>query len=132
MKRFVALSLLCIHIIASLGVTVRSHYCMGRLVSSSFELQKQSKPCPKCGVTKSRNNCCKDKIQTFKLQNDQRISATTFDFIPSICDIAAKPFFQFTPSFSYSNLSDAGLPPCHAPPNLQKIALYLFNCVLIR
>ncbi len=130
MKRIAALSLLCIHMIASLGVTVQSHYCMGRLVSSSFGLQKQTKPCPKCGVKKSRSNCCKDKIQTFKLQNDQQISTTSFEFTPSIYNTILTSFFQFT--LSLSNIVDAILPLCHAPPNLHNIALYIFNCVLIR
>jgi hypothetical protein len=132
MKRIATLSLLCIYMVASLGVTVQSHYCMGRLISSSFQIQKSNAKCPKCGTTKHKKGCCEDKIQTFKIQNDQQTTATTFDFAAMSFDLIASDFLYFTPSFSYYTLSNVGLPLCNAPPNLRKVALYLFNCVLIR
>jgi hypothetical protein len=118
--------------VASLGVTVQSHYCMGRLVSSTFQLQKQNISCPKCGTNKNRRGCCEDKIQTFKIQNDQQTAAISFDFAPTSFDLTLPDFFEFIPSFSYSTLSDVALPLCHAPPNLRKVALHLFNCVIVR
>ncbi len=132
MKRIITLSLLCIYMVASLGVTVQAHYCMGRLVSSSFQIQKSNTQCPKCGMTKHKKGCCEDKTQTFKIQNEQQTSATVFDFTAPVFDLVFPEFLVFKPLFSYSILSDVGLPLCHAPPNLRKVALYLFNCVLLR
>ena len=132
MKRVVALSLLCVYMVASLGVTVQSHYCMGRLVGSSFQAQKPPLKCPRCGTKKKGGGCCEDKTQTLKIQSDQQTATLSFDFAPLLAGfIPAKPV-EYTPSFSYFTPSDAGFPLCHAPPDIRKVALYLFKCVIVR
>lgn len=131
MRKIVVISICCLYMVSSLGVTMQSHYCMGRLTSSSFQAQKPDFKCPKCGMTKKKKGCCENKSKTFKIQCDQQVSITTIGFPPLHLVAISPVLFLFSPNFSLTFLTDIGLPVGHAPPYLRKVALHLFHCILL-
>jgi hypothetical protein len=74
MKRFIAFILAVLYLSVSVGATIRLHYCMGELVSTTI-FGGDSKTCPKCGMEKhsEKSNCCKNINIT--IQSDKKLLA---------------------------------------------------------
>ncbi len=131
MKKLLTISICFFYIVSSMGVTMKSHYCMGRLASLSFQVPKPDSKCPKCGTKNKRKGCCEDKSMTFKLQDDQQISSSTLDFAAQYLVAIAPTYCCCSPRFYSFFLSDVRLPLGHAPPYLRKVSLHLFHCILL-
>jgi hypothetical protein len=73
MKQFIAIILAVSYLCLSVGITVHTHYCMGKLVGASFIEPDDNHQCSHCGMTKktSKKGCCKDEHKTFKNDSDQ-------------------------------------------------------------
>ncbi|MBK9568720.1 MAG: hypothetical protein IPO53_01500 [Chitinophagaceae bacterium] len=80
---FTSISFLCYFMVTS-GVTVNSHYCMKRLVSTHL-FEVKAKVCGRCGmITHTSNGCCRDEVKIFKLQQDQNKIPVVFYSIPAL------------------------------------------------
>ena len=125
MKKSIASILLVLYVAFSSGVVISFHYCMDNFDSAQFGANK-SDYCGVCGMHKAEaNECCKDEVKIFKIQDDQQTSAINFKFSSPDAVVATLPVWN-EPSwldqlinFSYIH---------HSPP-LSKQDTYLQNCV---
>lgn len=74
MRRGLVIFLLLLYIIPTIGVSVSSHYCGGKLASVSLKLLDMGHKCP-CGDKPMKKSCCKDEVKTFKLKSEQQKSS---------------------------------------------------------
>lgn len=65
---YITLSMLLF--LSTTGFSISSHYCHGKLASSSFFVEKDS-----CCSTNDSNSCCKDKTEIFQLDEEYSISS---------------------------------------------------------
>ena len=80
MKKGIAAILLVLYVAFSSGVVINYHYCMDSFDSVQFGANK-SDYCGVCGMHKSEGNeCCKDEVKIFKIQDDQQTCAISFKF----------------------------------------------------
>ena len=125
MKRFLAIPLMFIYLLAMSGMVISTHYCGSKLVSWNVYLKAAL--CGGCDKeAKKPMKCCKDKVVVAKVQQDQNQDAQ-FKLKVSPPDFTAIVAPQF-----YSNRITL---PCvsvtaiihrsNAPPgNWQHIPLY--------
>lgn len=115
MKRFITLLLAVIYTFSSVGATVSTHYCMGKVM--------------KCQCPKPKNNqkdhCCKDTVQYIKSQ-DLHAAKWVSDQKKQLSELKIES--NFTPNYrivflntfnKYQNPVDYS---CSPPP------LYLLHC----
>jgi hypothetical protein len=134
MKKAFATILAVIYLSTSMGATVHLHYCMGKLFSWSLA-EKDSKNCGQCGMPKGnldghckavKGDCCKDKHTHIQLDKDQKTTEAAYQFL----DI---PFIAITgttanlPSL-YIVSYIAGYPTANAPPEPDKVPVFIRNC----
>lgn len=60
-----------LYLMPAIGITVSAHYCGGRLASVSFNPLSTKHKCP-CGSKKMKRDCCKDVVNTFELDDEQK------------------------------------------------------------
>lgn len=62
-------------------MVVNFHYCMGKIASISFhdEQQHQKDACDQCGMSKTKNHCCKDVLKSVKLNASHQASQIAFE-----------------------------------------------------
>jgi hypothetical protein len=125
MKKSIAAILLVLYVAFSSGVVISFHYCMDSFDSLQLGAKK-SDYCGMCGMHKTEGNeCCKDEIKIFKIQDDQQTSAISFKFSAPDAVITELPIWNevslinSTPELFLNN---------HSPP-LSKQDTYLQNCV---
>lgn len=136
MKKFLVTILALIYLSTSVGSTVYMHYCMDKLVAWGLGHEKTSKKsCPYCGMEKSYKDkhcskeskgCCKDEQKRLKLENDQKISETSFQLSQIPVETSAPSFFDN--SFEYISSITEENPLSHAPPRTQNVSLFVLNC----
>ncbi len=125
MKKITVILLLSIYSISTLGLSLKSFYCCGKLktVTVSISLDEQQK----CANDDGTSDCCKTKYQFFKVK-DNHVAG----------DIISTPVLHFiylhlfTPSFQAINLPSEQINIAHqsnAPPLLHGVSDYIFNCV---
>ena len=130
MKRFLAIPLMFIYLLAMSGMVISTHYCGSRLVSWNVYLKAAlCGGCEKddCGNEgrKKPMKCCKDKIMVAKVQQDQNHDSQ-FKFKPQAAVFSPAVMPQY-----YSNdiapavSATAMIHRSNAPPgNWQYIPLY--------
>ena len=134
MKKFAATILAIIYLSTSMGATVHLHYCMGKLFSWSLT-DKDSKNCGLCGMPKSgmsghcitaKDGCCKDKHAHIQLDKDQKTTDAAYQFL-NISFIAIP---ATTAAFSdlYVVSYILGYPTTNAPPERDKVPVFIRNC----
>jgi len=117
--------LLILYVAFSSGVVISFHYCMNSFDSVKIGANK-SDYCGVCGMHKSEGNeCCKDEVRIFKIQDDQQTSAINFKFSSPDAVIADLPIWNET--FLVRSTHQLYL-QTHSPP-LSKQDTYLQNCV---
>jgi hypothetical protein len=128
-KKIVAICLLVIYGVSSIGATVHLHYCMGKFVNWSFTESKDDK-CGNCGMKgKSKKDCCKDEHKEFKLKTDHQKSAITdvihFISTPVLLTPISNYIFQLpvTATYGYSNY--------HPPPAIHNQNLQVLYCTFL-
>jgi hypothetical protein len=124
MKRFTAMFLTAIYLLASVGVAVNVHYCGGKV---AFVKLYTGANCP-CGDAMDEDGCCHDETVLFQLEDEQRSVSHKFEFnsqwaglqvleVPLVHDpLPEQP--------GNINLAFFNLPP---PPDLP---VWLTNCSL--
>ena len=125
MKKGIAAILLVLYVAFSSGVVINFHYCMDSFDSAQFGANK-SDYCGVCGMHKSESNeCCKDEVKIFKIQDDQQTSAISFKFTSP--DVVVDEVLLWNETFLVGSPHQLYL-NTHSPP-LSKQDTYLQNCV---
>ena len=125
MKKGIASILLILYVAFSSGVVINFHYCMDSFDSAQFGASK-SDYCGVCGMHKSESNeCCKDEVQIFKIQDDQQTAGISFKFSPPDAIVETLPVWSET--LLVGSTHQLYL-QTHSPP-LSKEDTYLQNCV---
>lgn len=128
MKRITIILLLICYLIPSIGLSVTTHYCGGKLASISI-LNIKSPTC-RCGKKPMKKGCCKDKATILKIKDTQQFSKQV--------SLSASKTFTFQPL--YSVLTDLNssittyklnIPFAHPPPLQKSEPLYLLNRVFL-
>lgn len=134
MKKLLTTILALVYLATSTGATVHLHYCMGELFSWSL-VDKDGPNCGECSTSKSSMNghcivvkdgCCKDTQAHFQLDKDQKITESNDAF--SALTVAALPMAVSTLPDSYVAAYIAGYPTTNAPPEPDKVPVFIRNC----
>jgi hypothetical protein len=125
MKKSIASILLILYVAFSSGVVINFHYCMDTFDSIQFGANKADY-CGVCGMHKTEGNeCCKDEVKIFKIQDDQQTSAINFKFSSPDAVVADLSLWNET---SLVESTHQLYLHAHSPP-LGKQDIYLQNCV---
>ena len=125
MKKGIAAILLVLYVAFSTGVVISFHYCMDSFDSVQLGAKK-SDYCGICGMHKTNGNeCCKDEVKIFKIQDDQQTAAINFKFSSPDAVITTLPVWD---DISLINPAHQLFLNTHSPP-LSKQDTYLQNCV---
>ena len=125
MKKITIILLLSIYSLSTLGLSLKSFYCCGKLKSVTVSITQYQQQ--KCANDDGTSDCCKTKYQFFKVK-DNHVAG----------DIISTPVLHFiylhlfTPSFQVNNFPSEQINvvnKCHAPPLLHGVSDYIFNCV---
>lgn len=127
MKKVVAIFFLTIYSFTTVGATVHMHYCMNKLIGTSF-YHSQKKTCEKCGMHKAATKgCCKDEHKFIKLEREhqqtQPLETPSFFSIPVLLPAA----FAYQPADV--SLVTAVFSLDTSPPDIQCQKLYILNRV---
>lgn len=123
-KKITIILLLGIYSFSTLGLSLKSFYCCGKLKSVTVSISHQQQ---KCRNDDGMNNCCNTKFQFFKVK-DNHVAG----------DLVSAPALQFcylhlfTSPYRVINFPSANNDPANlinAPPLHQRVSVYLFNCV---
>lgn len=70
-----------LYLSATSGMVMNVHYCMGKFSSISFGYEKDHNDgtCDRCGMLKTENHCCKDKVAEVKLNDVHQNASTDFE-----------------------------------------------------
>ena len=94
MKKSIAAILLVLYVAFSSGLVISFHYCMDSFDSVQLGAKK-SDYCGICGMHKSSGNeCCKDEVKIFKINDDQQTSAASFKFSTPDAIVAILPVWN--------------------------------------
>lgn len=135
MKKFVTTILAVIYLSTSMGATVHLHYCMGKLFSWSLT-DKDNKSCGYCGMPESsmgrhymavkKDGCCKDKHARIQLDKDQKTTEDAYTFLG--LSLIALPVTTWQLPDAYVTSYIVGYPTANAPPDPDKVPLFIRNC----
>ncbi len=130
MKKILVAILAVLYLTSSAGATVHLHYCMGKLVDWGL-WQTHIKICPKCGMTQSHesaeNGCCKDEQRQIKIEQDQKVTNTSFNFIQAAP--AVLTYFSELSEIKIISISKIN-PASHAPLRSQ-VSFHILHCIFL-
>jgi len=136
MKKVFATILAVLYLSTSMGATLHLHYCMGKLFSWSLN-SREDKACEQCGMPKSgpgtdghgalaKGGCCKDTQTFIKLDKDQKAAESDHPFVPFSFETLAVDYVNLPDRYVSSMVVDH--PRSHAPPDPDKVPLFIRNC----
>jgi hypothetical protein len=73
-RRCLALMLLSVYLLFSVGIIKATHFCMGREASVQF-FSSESKKCPCSVYALEKDSCCDDEHELLKLDDDHKTIA---------------------------------------------------------
>ena len=128
MKKIAIILLMILYLIPTIGITVSSHHCGGKITSVSLKLLDFGHKCP-CGKRPMKKNCCKDEAKTFKLKAEQQKAHQlafkvfkTFTIQPALAE-------SFTFCYQQPLVLKEFSTAYHPPPDDVKHPLYIHHCV---
>lgn len=128
MRKIAVILLFILYLTPTFGVNITVHYCGGEFSSLTFGTTAKNK-CA-CGSKKMKKNCCKDKIFSFQVHDDQLKTKVVNISIPKIFNfqvVLPKDFqfnYQYFPLFTQEGNFQ------HLPNN-EKPPLYILNQVFL-
>jgi len=134
MKKFLLTILAFVYLSTSMGATIHLHYCMGKLFSWSL-VDNDSKNCSECGMPKDgtsghcmsfKNGCCQDSEAHLQLDKDQKATEAAYTF--SALSFAALPVATPILHDNYVDSYITGYPTTNAPPEPDKVPVFIRNC----
>ncbi len=132
MKKFIAIPLLVLYLVAVSGTMVQLHFCGSKL--SSWKVNEQKASCC-CGTAAApltakgktslcEDNCCSDKVITLKIDQDQNTAHGIWLQFASL-HVAALPTYTMLTSVAIPATAKEPAYRANAPPGLwQGIPLY--------
>lgn len=130
MRRLLSGFLLLIYLGTSTGLTLHTHYCMGRLAGWSLGIELPD-ICGKCGMHKSEGKdkgCCRDEHRVLKTSVDQKTLGSSFSLnLPVTSPVL--PAIHTDPLYFHLADPDVAITMNRVPPPLNSIAVYIRNCV---
>lgn len=127
MKKLFAIAFTCVYLTLTVGVVRTTHYCMGRVKSTSL-FSFQSVKCA-CAVISSpmSKKCCDDEHDLIKIDDDQSAShivSITPDFfeIGKIFEVIEAPVSAVSHSIATFN---------SRPPPVNSVPLFTKHCSLV-
>lgn len=87
LKKIAAISFSAFYLIASIGIAVNFHYCLGRLESVQVVLA-QSDCC--CDDGEQMMACCDDELYFFQLDDEEKVVPTIQSFTDIVLEV---PYF---------------------------------------
>lgn len=130
MRKLLSGLLLLIYLGTSTGLTLHTHYCMGRLAGWSLGLELPD-ICGKCGMDKSEGKdkgCCRDEHRVLKTSVDQKILGASYSLNLLLTAPVLPALHTDLLHFRLQDL-DVPTPMNGVPPPINSIAVYLRNCV---
>lgn len=127
MKKIAILILALLYLGTSTGATVYVHYCMGELAYWGFD-HDDSAACPGCSMekgTKDDGSCCKEEQKFIKNSFDQKLTQPSFFFTSLLSTAFAHEPVELT-LIQLSSVTESS-PVSNAPPQNNKVAVYIFN-----
>ncbi|MEO6455806.1 MAG: hypothetical protein ABIN97_17120 [Ginsengibacter sp.] len=129
MKKFSAFILALLYITTSSGVMISKHYCMGKLVASTFS-QNKDQDCSYCGMKETiGKGCCENKQKFLKINKDQKIAVTQYSVAQFKFAAINNPVLGFNvvtiPSYSLAHPFIIRFIRC------QNLPLYVLNSVFL-
>lgn len=128
MHRFFILILSFLYLGTSMGAGFNLHYCMGKLVETSFFANNREN-CSKCGMEKNTaadNDCCKDEHQHVKVQDDHKAASLLLPQLQPHGAAMVSPHYMLPEVVITS--SDHQVPQSHGPPLGSATGFYILHC----
>jgi len=122
-KKASIIALIFLYLIPSIGISVTSHFCRGKLASTSIGFLEANN-CA-CGSKKMKKGCCENKTQLIKLEDDQQKSQ--FGSLNFIKPVKYVPYFirSISPQFVSIAVKRSGSRYLHPPGDKVKHDIYL-------
>lgn len=129
MRRITVILLVLLYLVPSIGVTVSTHYCGGRVTSVSIKFLDNRHKCP-CGSKKMKKGCCKDEASYFKLSDEQQKTQKLSCAFVKINDHQPPVSNQLSLFYETPLLLQPFNHTTH-PPDIFKPPLYIRHCVFL-
>ena len=80
-RKALALVLVSIYILFSVGIIKATHFCMGREASVQF-FSSEAKKCPCSLYAKEKSTCCDDQHELLKIEDEQKVISSVSTPLP--------------------------------------------------
>lgn len=130
MKKIIFTLLTFFYLGTSSGFAMHLHYCMGKLIETSF-VENTFDDCENCGMERSLtddNDCCTEEFKQLKVDNKKNEESFRLNVLQSMGTALAPNFFEI-PEFLQLATSASDYPLVNSPPKTAKVPVYLRNCV---
>ena len=127
MRKLFAIAFTCVYLTLAVGVVRTTHYCMGRVKSSSLFSFETAK-CPCFLFARSVNKkCCADEHDIIKIEDDHAAS-TVVSIVPDFFEIGS--LFE-TITITHNPVAHINQQVEESPPPLSDIPLFTKHCSLV-
>jgi hypothetical protein len=126
MGKVMAIFLVSVYALFSVGIIKATHFCMGRQASVAL-FSKQAKKCPCSIYATEKDSCCDDEHQLIRIENEQKVFSSLSVSLP--CWIEFEKLYTKRLITSVETASHWSDQPDHSPP--PKIPLWKFHCSII-
>jgi len=98
MRKTIAISLIIILLVSTIGVTINKHYCGGKLADVSLFLEATCN----CGDSEMSSDCCQLGSEHFQLDEDYSLSYFDFNINPSVTAVLSITYLDFSNETCFS------------------------------
>lgn len=127
MRKLFAIAFTCVYLTLTVGVVHATHYCMGRVKSSTF-FSFESEKCACASLTAQfEKSCCDDKVTLVKIDEDQSLSSP-LSITPEFFSMWENHLPQAVEQSAGSDLSFLA---AHSGPPGSQVPLFVQHCSLI-
>jgi hypothetical protein len=124
-KKIIAILVLSLYSLSTIGLSLKSFYCCGVLKSVTVSITQDEQK--QCSNGDNTSDCCKTKYQFLKVKDSY-----VADDVVNTPDLHFSDFLFNFSSFQAINYSFQDIYISHqgnAPPLLHSVPDYIFNCV---
>jgi hypothetical protein len=115
-RKAMALILVSVYVLFSVGIIKATHFCMGREASVQF-FTSEAKKCPCSLYALEKNSCCDDEHELIKIDDEQKIITSISAPLPvwKVERLLTERLLTFTILSHQYNFHQA---PAKAPPKI--------------
>lgn len=125
MKKITAILLLSLYSLSSLGLSLKSFYCCGKLESVTVSITQDGQKT--CANDDGMSDCCKTEYQFFKVK-DNHVAGDVVS-APVLHDTNLHLFASSFQVINYRSQEVFSANLSNAPPLIHAVPDYIFNCV---